>query len=1080
MGDSQQRAFQRAKFDPLGKKLSKDDNIRSLPDLIDFNAQVNPGHIFCVQASAKTTSKPEGGLDGTYGSDRINFKGLKHAVDACSYWLEQNVVTYEELDGTRAGPSPVALYLESDVSLFIYVAALLALGVPVVLLSARLSAESVRHLLSETNTRSMLVSKRTERLMAQDVVDIAETKLAPNFLVFLKSSTVSHGPPRSSSNDGDALILHSSGTTGHPKPIRLAHRYILGYAACHSFPADEDVSWPNLSTLPLYHGFGLLAPCLSLSIGMPCILPPHSTIPDAHSTVELLSTFGAQSLMTVPSILEDMLFLAGEARENAISLLRRLRLVAVGGGPLSPNARDNVIAEGVKLVNHYGATEIGAIAPIFQPGTDYDARYLRLRNDLGLQLHPVMGTEEPQRFKLVGYPFGWGGRAFEIQDELIKKPDSSSAHVEVQILGRSDDLVVLSNGEKVIPRHLEQALVQDSSIKTAVCLGQGKFELTVLVEPTSSTKDVPEFVEHVWQLLSEQINPSLDAHARISSRQAIIVKSPGKTIPRSDKGSIMRSQVHAIFDEEIRAAYEALELESFSTSVPFDVERLESSIWELVDKVMSERLRSGWQTDEDLFELGMDSLQATRLARFLNSAIESAFPGVFDVNPRLKPAFIYQNPSLAQLSSAVGRLVGRKSAESVDRTKDRASRMRALVDEYVNTLDNDEEVLIADGSLGKRNRPGAVVLLTGSTGNLGAHMLSCLAQSDRVSNVICLHRHTFRDSSEDGLRARQEDVNASAGVALSPDEWKKVSFVAANTQASDLGMSRSELAQLATVVTHVVHLAWPMDFNRQLASFRPQLNMLQTLIRLLRFAHKARPHAEPPRLLLASSISVVRHHREHTTSNVVPETSLENPLVTAEMGYAEAKWVCERVLQLAANGDERYTPLIVRIGQLSGPERAAGIWKTEEHVPALLKASQMLSAFPYLKGDFSWLPVDRAARSLVDILFYGDAAKSAYYHLENPIRQPLSALGAFVVEELGLKEGCIPFEAWLERMAATGHAASLVDFFKNNFQALASGNVVLDTRATRMASIHLRGSGGLSRNLIVEYVRRWRRSGYLA
>lgn len=42
---------------------------------------------------------------------------------------------------------------------------------------------------------------------------------------------------------------------GLPKAIRLAHRYLLGYAACHLFPPDEDESKRgiNLSTLPLFH-----------------------------------------------------------------------------------------------------------------------------------------------------------------------------------------------------------------------------------------------------------------------------------------------------------------------------------------------------------------------------------------------------------------------------------------------------------------------------------------------------------------------------------------------------------------------------------------------------------------------------------------------------------------------------------------------------------------------------------------------------------------------------------------------------------------------------------------------------------
>ncbi len=43
--------------------------------------------------------------------------------------------------------------------------------------------------------------------------------------------------------------------SGLPKAIPLAHRYVLGYAACHEFPVSEDLSLCgyNLSTLPLFH-----------------------------------------------------------------------------------------------------------------------------------------------------------------------------------------------------------------------------------------------------------------------------------------------------------------------------------------------------------------------------------------------------------------------------------------------------------------------------------------------------------------------------------------------------------------------------------------------------------------------------------------------------------------------------------------------------------------------------------------------------------------------------------------------------------------------------------------------------------
>ena len=55
--------------------------------------------------------------------------------------------------------------------------------------------------------------------------------------------------------DGDrnVLILHSSGTTGLPKPIYTSHKYLLSFVTCHAFQSEDSAQGLNLSTLPLYH-----------------------------------------------------------------------------------------------------------------------------------------------------------------------------------------------------------------------------------------------------------------------------------------------------------------------------------------------------------------------------------------------------------------------------------------------------------------------------------------------------------------------------------------------------------------------------------------------------------------------------------------------------------------------------------------------------------------------------------------------------------------------------------------------------------------------------------------------------------
>ena len=68
-----------------------------------------------------------------------------------------------------------------------------------------------------------------------------------------------------------------------------------------------------------------------------------------------------------------------------------------------------------------------------------------------------------------------------------------------------------------------------------------------------------------------------------------------------------------------------------------------------------------------------------------------------------------------------------------------------------------------------------------------------------------------------------------------------------------------------------------------------------------------------------------------------------DPHIAAGMGYAEAKWVAERMLEVAG----KHTPLravSIRLGQITGT--TAGAWKTTEWLPALVKSSVYLSHFP--------------------------------------------------------------------------------------------------------------------------------------
>ncbi|KAK0702433.1 hypothetical protein B0T21DRAFT_112500 [Apiosordaria backusii] len=1076
MGIFEEKEFVRPNFSPLppqrrsGDKI-KSDEITSLPGLIAFNAITNPNHVFGHQTESR---RPENGSQQSqgysYSTRPVTFAQLDRAIGACADWIRTSLGA-DDGDASLSNIRPVALYMESDIGLFIHLSALLSLNIPALLLSARLGAHSILHLLQQTNAGTFLVSQRTETISpeitrASSPSSAVKIITADPYKTFLDNNgdakTLVPDVGDESMPGHTALILHSSGTTGLPKPIPVPHRYLLGYAACHQFPASEAPSWVNFSTLPLYHGFGLLAPALSLSVGLTCCFPPSSIIPAAKSTLEILQASKAKSLMSVPSILQDILSLpSAEEQTTAFSLLRKMEFVAVGGGAMNPDVANSLVKRGVRLLNHYGVTEIGAIAPIFcpTPGSGYNHRYVRLRSDLGLELRPA--SPDAKSYRLVGYPCGWGGKAFEIQDDMELNPDcASKGNMEARVLGRVDDVIVLKTGEKIMPRTLEDLLTADPNVKTAVCVGQGRFEMAV---------------EQIWNVVLEA-NETLDAHARVSSKQAIIFVANGKTIPRSDKGSVMRRETAERFEDEINAAYLAIEAEVSSEEVSvFESDNIEDVLKELLEGVAGSAFHvETLGRDDDFFERGLDSLQSLKLARKVTSSLRRSS----NRQESLTAEFVYRHPTLKLLSNAVKSLL--QEGDSNDICQDCQSRtdtMRALANEYIQRLDSHQQ----------SNTSRHVILMTGSTGSLGAHVLSRLSSSLAVAKIICLVRRSRATTSVsfttgNPQKAYQMQSISSAGLPPLPDSsWSKITFLDSDSR------SPPPLNSLASEITHILHLAWPMDFQLTLPSFRTHLDLLCNLLSLCQKASSLRPHAKV-RMIFASSIAAVRYFNGE---GPVPEGPVEAD-APVKMGYAEAKWVCESVMKEAANTFRsqggKAESVTVRIGQLSGPadtdKVGGGLWKTGEHMPVLVRACQKLGVWPDLGGTVSWLPVDHAAQALTEMLL-SPRPLPPFLHLENPIRQPMRDIIAIMGRELGVEPSrldgtLIPFDEWLNRATKSGEiSASLKDFFNQDFQVLGQGRIVLDTKLSRPVSKTLESEGGVAKDVVEGYVRKWKATGFL-
>lgn len=128
--DHHHRAFKGAEINLRTEvSASHAPPIRTIPELIDYNARVNPEALFCYQALKSTDAS--GSPDAAPSVAEVNMRQLRDAVWHCSQRLRQELGLDDDESRPTGKSAPVGLLMDSDLGLWIHLCALLALGVPV-------------------------------------------------------------------------------------------------------------------------------------------------------------------------------------------------------------------------------------------------------------------------------------------------------------------------------------------------------------------------------------------------------------------------------------------------------------------------------------------------------------------------------------------------------------------------------------------------------------------------------------------------------------------------------------------------------------------------------------------------------------------------------------------------------------------------------------------------------------------------------------------------------------------------------------------------------------------------------------
>ena len=136
--------------------------------------------------------------------------------------------------------------------------------------------------------------------------------------------------------------------------------------------------------------------------------------------------------------------------------------------------------------------------------------------------------------------------------DLIKRCEDPGMENLWKFESRLDDVIILNNGLKVNPLHVEMRLQTHAALKGCLVFGNGRMKCGLLLEPKEDG-DREVLVEKIWDAV-EETNRTLPEHARLA-KDFVVVSTPDRPFPRAGKGTIIRALTVKEYEKEIESVY---------------------------------------------------------------------------------------------------------------------------------------------------------------------------------------------------------------------------------------------------------------------------------------------------------------------------------------------------------------------------------------------------------------------------------------------------------------------------------------------------------------------------------------------
>ena len=438
---------------------------------------------------------------------------LAHRAGGAAQWLDGL--------GFAVGSFVPAIVDESAAAIALVVGATSSGRVPAPL-GTKLPATDLASAIEGLGAKVVVADRRCEAL-AREAAALCGAEVA-----ILGGFPLAPVPEGGFDEDSAAFVVHTSGTTGRPKPIVASHRRLVARIRKYTATMGIEAGDRYCSASPFSHTAGVAMAYTVLAVGASVIPQDWFSIDKWREAGRL----GVTCSLLVPTMI-DILLEAGALADA------HPRILQYGASPIHPQTLESALRQlpGTRFAQIFGQTEVSPITSL-----THEDHMLALdgRPELLLTVgRPPAGVE-----LRVEHPdeSGIGEIAVRADHTFVTDPDGwrrtgdlglVDAEGYVSLHGRVNDRIV-RGGENIYPIEIEVALASHPGVREAVVVGVpdrrwGEVVKAVVVADPTAPGPAPSAAE-----LQAHVRDRL-AHFKVPAVVEFVDE-----LPRNPSGKILR------------------------------------------------------------------------------------------------------------------------------------------------------------------------------------------------------------------------------------------------------------------------------------------------------------------------------------------------------------------------------------------------------------------------------------------------------------------------------------------------------------------------------------------------------------